>query len=218
MSREKFEAWWQDNYHNGNPPRFGWEHWRDGNGYKIDDDESELDGMWEAWKAATASSTKPIGEVKIYSASPSDMSPPVDAKSFCVDFVLAADYAALQAERDQLAAELKQSQIDAGCYKTGMEASNERLVEMAAELSAVEAIHNDAVFITDEHYDQCPPEVQKIIGKLAVMLFPATDRFLAEQRAIGVEMLAEHLSGMRINASETSVREFAAQLRNEVKV
>lgn len=42
---------------------------------------------------------------------------------------------------------------------------------------------------------------------------PATDVFLAEVRASGVEMLAEHLSGMNISASETSVREFAAQLR-----
>jgi hypothetical protein len=53
--REKFEAWWEVNYHNGNPPRFGWEHWRDGDGYKIDDDESELDGMWESWQAAHSS-------------------------------------------------------------------------------------------------------------------------------------------------------------------
>lgn len=52
--REKFEAWWERAQHNGNPPRFGWECWRDGEGYKVDDDESELDGMWEAWKAAGA--------------------------------------------------------------------------------------------------------------------------------------------------------------------
>lgn len=52
--REKFEAWWERTQHNGNPPRFGWECWRDGEGYKVDDDESELDGMWEAWKAAGA--------------------------------------------------------------------------------------------------------------------------------------------------------------------
>lgn len=51
--REKFEAWWERTQHNGNPPRFGWECWRDGGGYKVDDDESELDGMWEAWKAAS---------------------------------------------------------------------------------------------------------------------------------------------------------------------
>lgn len=53
--RENFEQWWEINYHNGNPPRFGWEHWRDGDGYQIDDDESEQDGMWEAWQAAHSS-------------------------------------------------------------------------------------------------------------------------------------------------------------------
>lgn len=53
-SREQFEAWWEINYHNGNPPRFGWAAWRDGDGYQIDDDEPELDGMWQAWQAATS--------------------------------------------------------------------------------------------------------------------------------------------------------------------
>ena len=52
--REKFEAWWERTQHNGNAPRFGWSHWRDGEGYKVDDDDSELDGMWSAWKAASA--------------------------------------------------------------------------------------------------------------------------------------------------------------------
>ncbi|RYI66397.1 hypothetical protein EVG17_27550 [Klebsiella pneumoniae] len=52
--REKFEAWWERTQHNGNPPRFGWSHWSDGEGYKVDDDNSELDGMWSAWKAAGA--------------------------------------------------------------------------------------------------------------------------------------------------------------------
>lgn len=61
-SREKFEAWWEENYHNGNPPRFGWEAWRDGDGYKIDDDESELDGMWQAWQAAESASEQKLEE------------------------------------------------------------------------------------------------------------------------------------------------------------
>lgn len=47
--------------------------------------------------------------------------------------VTTAAVRAMQAERDQLAAELKQSQIDAGCYKKGMEASNERLFQVTAE-------------------------------------------------------------------------------------
>jgi hypothetical protein len=50
-SRKAFERWWEVNYHNGNPPRFGWEHWREGNGYKVDDDDSELDDMWKAFLA-----------------------------------------------------------------------------------------------------------------------------------------------------------------------
>ncbi|EPO1082266.1 hypothetical protein ACT6F8_002665 [Cronobacter dublinensis] len=41
----------------------------------------------------------------------------------------------------------------------------------------------------------------------------ACDAFLREVRAQGVEMLAEHLSGLRINVSETSVRELSSQLR-----
>ncbi|MEX5203064.1 hypothetical protein P0248_00115 [Citrobacter freundii] len=61
-SREKFEAWWEVNYHNGNPPRFGWEAWRDGDGYQIDDDESELDGMWQAWQAAESASEQQLEE------------------------------------------------------------------------------------------------------------------------------------------------------------
>ncbi|HIH4330026.1 hypothetical protein [Citrobacter freundii] len=54
--------------------------------------------------------------------------------------------------------------------------------DLAAELSAVDKIHNEAVFITDDHYEQCPPEVQKIIRSLAVLQIPACDAFLAEVR------------------------------------
>ena len=55
--------------------------------------------------------------------------------------------------------------------------------DLAAELSAVDKIHNEAVFITDDHYEQCPPEVQKIIRSLAVLQIPACNAFLAEVRA-----------------------------------
>ncbi|WP_370905976.1 hypothetical protein [Citrobacter koseri] len=69
--------------------------------------------------------------------------------------------------------------------------ATEKLVQerdaLAAELSAVESIHNDAVFITDEHYEQCPREVQKIVRSLAVLQIPAYDSFLDEVRAQGVE-------------------------------
>lgn len=54
---------------------------------------------------------------------------------------------------------------------------------LAAELSAVDKIHNEAVFITDDHYEQSPSEVQKMIRSLAALQIPATDAFLAEVRA-----------------------------------
>ncbi|HGL4530286.1 TPA: hypothetical protein ACKE7O_001307 [Enterobacter roggenkampii] len=106
-----------------------------------------------------------------------------------------------------------------------------RCAALAAELCAVEAIHNDAVFITDEHYEQCPPEVQKMIRSLAVMQIPAYQAFLAEVRAQGVERYAEQLTSEAERAEETGwdgaakflrsesekVREFAAQLRKGVQ-
>lgn len=42
---------------------------------------------------------------------------------------------------------------------------------------------------------------------------PATDSILREAEARGVDSLADHLSGMNISVSETSIREFAKQLR-----
>lgn len=69
-----------------------------------------------------------------------------------------------------------------------------QLAVLAAELSAIDAIHNDAVFITDEHYEQCPSEVQKIIGALAVLKIPAYQAFLAEVRASGADECVRQLA------------------------
>lgn len=87
--------------------------------------------------------------------------------------------------------------------------------ELAAELSAVDKIHNEAVFITDDHYEQCPPEVQKMIRSLAVLQIPAYDAFLAEVRAQGVEMFAASLKvvGGHEHPYSAVANEFAAELR-----
>lgn len=86
--------------------------------------------------------------------------------------------------------------------------------ELAAELSAVDKIHNEAVFITDAHYEQCPPEVQKMIRSLAVLQIPACDAFLAEVRAQGVDALAQTLDGLiAVSVTRSYITEFAAQLR-----
>ncbi len=100
-----------------------------------------------------------------------------------------------------------------------------RCAALAAELNAVEAIHDDAVFITDDHYEQCPPEVQKIIRSLAVMQTPACKAFLAEVRASAVDEACLKISNAIVNccqdeqigldAAATICADFAAQLRQE---
>ncbi|ENR4994244.1 hypothetical protein ACEVQL_002255 [Enterobacter roggenkampii] len=105
--------------------------------------------------------------------------------------------------------------------------SEARCSALAAELRAVDAIHNDAVFITDEHYEHCPPEVQKMIRSLAVLQIPAYQAFLAEVRAAAVDEVCLKISNAIINCYQdemvgldeaaTICGEFAAQLRKGVQ-
>lgn len=109
------------------------------------------------------------------------------------------------------------------CWQAASKASEQQLAVVVAELSAIEAIHNDAVFITDEHYEQCPPEVQKMIGALAALRIPAYDAYLAEVRASAVDEACLKISNAIINCYQdeqvgldeaaTICGEFAAQLR-----
>lgn len=48
-------------------------------------------------------------QVKIYTASPSDLSPPVQSESFCVDLVLASDYRELEAKCAALRDDMRQA-------------------------------------------------------------------------------------------------------------
>ncbi|HHR4398580.1 TPA: hypothetical protein ACS52L_004268 [Salmonella enterica] len=106
--------------------------------------------------------------------------------------------------------------------ETSLANAESKCRELAAELSAVDKIHNEAVFITDDHYEQCPPEVQKIIRSLAVLQIPVYDAFLAEVRAQGVEGFLKFCgeeNSVFIEAKayyrslSDAVDEFAAQLR-----
>lgn len=107
-----------------------------------------------------------------------------------------------------------------------------RCAALAAELSAVEVIHNEAVFITDDHYEQCPPEVQKMIRSLAVLQIPAYQAFLAEVRAHDLKAFIRHHSAeldahiknggehfdeksVRIRDIIVSARLFREQIRKE---
>ncbi|EPP0970040.1 Uncharacterised protein [Enterobacter hormaechei] len=100
--------------------------------------------------------------------------------------------------------------------KLNYEELEARCAALAAELSAVEAIHNEAVFITDEHYEQCPPEVQKIIKSLAVMQITAYQAFLAEVRASGIDQWIVSRNG-RWNGTTKDAERFAENLRKGVQ-
>ncbi|MBS3048152.1 hypothetical protein [Enterobacter mori] len=83
---------------------------------------------------------------------------------------------------------LAESQREFRAADATIENMQMQVEKMAAELNAVEAIHTEAVFITDDHYEQCPPQVQKMIRSLAVLQIPAYQAFLAEVRAQGVDV------------------------------
>lgn len=81
------------------------------------------------------------------------------------DYVSHEDYAALEAKCAALAAELKQSHIDASCYKKGMEASNERLVQVAAENAGLNAFVDALLSIAWQGGSADGAEIQELALK-----------------------------------------------------
>ncbi|EHN6576597.1 Eae protein [Salmonella enterica subsp. enterica serovar Anecho] len=80
-------------------------------------------------------------EVKIYTASPSDLSPPVQSESFCVDMVLASDYAELEAKCAAMSAKLSMINdlmevADAFLAEVRASARNEGINYAASRLAA----------------------------------------------------------------------------------
>ncbi|WP_256867382.1 hypothetical protein, partial [Salmonella enterica] len=114
----------------------------------------------------------------------SDLSPPVQSESFCVDLVLASDYQELEAKCVALAVEngaLKKSEV--------------------------------------EFNDYCRHECEDV-GDTWVDDFtetPATDVFLAEVRAQGVEMLTADRKSEWMDSYIDDANEFAEQLRKGVQ-
>ncbi|MFA1615324.1 hypothetical protein ABME00_13990 [Citrobacter amalonaticus] len=103
-----------------------------------------------------------------------------------------------------LEAQLKQSKIDADCYKKGMEASNARLVQLAAENAALKSKAAELVHEASEVYSAYNSSITEHDGdfmdmqtlqEMQCVETPATDAFLAEVRAQGVE---EFLRGSQL--------------------
>ncbi|EPO4870444.1 hypothetical protein ACUA1P_005356 [Citrobacter farmeri] len=138
---------------------------------------------------------------------------------------------------EELEAQTKQLKIDADCYKNGMEASNARLVQLAAEnakladcanfyrlgFKPVKGAFGIEYRPTEQLLDDC--------GNTAIEAIktPATDAFLAEVRASAIDSLVDiktkqladmhpdtHAFGstaMSIRNQINELQVFAAQIR-----
>ncbi|EBJ0776691.1 hypothetical protein DOG16_18435 [Salmonella enterica] len=119
--------------------------------------------------------------IKIYTATPADLSPPVQSESFCVDLVLASDYRELEAKCAALAAEnaVKQEFIK-NCFRVaadGASMDGADILELGERLSLFRRETYQPVL----HGYICGREAGE--GAVCVMRAPATDAFLAEIRA-----------------------------------
>ncbi|HCB1065404.1 TPA: hypothetical protein MYN30_001066 [Klebsiella variicola subsp. variicola] len=103
----------------------------------------------------------------IYTATPADLSPPVQTDSFCVDLVLATEYQKLKDEFKQIAAE-----------NVALKQFPEQIVQFIGGLGTSEI----------------GIDTKEKIGLAAISIkTPATDRIVAEAEARGVEKAIAHL-------------------------
>ena len=129
----------------------------------------------------------------IYTATPADLSPPVQTDSFCVDLVLATDYQKLKDEFKQLAAENVALALENVAMK--------QIVDSVTNLDNEPQYHAEGMGcgledrgITDR-YDACrygwDEAMERIYGDVIPCAeeldFSATDRIVAGIKADGVE-------------------------------
>jgi hypothetical protein len=143
-------------------------------------------------------------------------------------FVKYKYYAALETKCAALAAELKQSRIDADCYKKGMEASNARLVQLAAENAALKSGAMDEIKVINRGGQAyCVKDGVQVNpmyargwndyrAKSLQSDTPATDAFMAEVLAQGVEMFGQYHNFSEKLFIQKEAQKFAAQLRKGV--
>lgn len=87
------------------------------------------------------------------------------------------------ARSDALSAELKQSKIDAGCYKHGMEQSNKRLTEIADENAVLKSNADKArQVIMSSKFDYWSDRCELLEAVRLIDETPATDAWVNEQR------------------------------------
>lgn len=154
-------------------------------------------------------------QVKIYTASPSDLSPPVQSESFCVDLVLASDYRELEAKCAALVVEnaVKQEFIKT-CFRAaadGVSMDGADIQEIGERLG----LFGRETYQPVLHGYICGREAGE--DTVYVMKPTPTDAFLAEVRAQGMEMAITHIEQTISPNHETVLNEYAAKIRKGVQ-
>lgn len=126
----------------------------------------------------------------IYTATPADLSPPVQTESFCVDLVLATDYQKLKDEFKQLAAENVALSKDAQRYRFIRErdmfgSDNESGLLSWEELAELECNEFDDAL--DARINHPNTGFIELDAKMQARKTPATDAYRAGIKADGVE-------------------------------
>lgn len=153
-------------------------------------------------------------DVKIYTITSDDLSPPITGEGFCTDMVRHSDYAALLAERDQLAAEnaaLKSAFDKPQAYLSwhAIPPTWEDPLPCGEYLD----VHDEAGHKNSDGTDCWP-----VFAKSEIET-PATDAWQREQMARGVDAAIAHLHKKfegtgHIGVPVMALEYLAQQLRN----
>lgn len=170
-------------------------------------------------------------EVKIYTIVSDQLSPPITGESFCTDMVRHSDYAELEAKYAVLTVDNDKAMESLKQADSAVKLAHEKFSALAAENAGLKhamAVTLEHVSVTDA--GQAGVAAMIINDAMHHGESPATDVFLAEVRAQGVEMFADKYRAQLtalpttseniFDAAHVSLRyqifdadEFAAQLR-----
>ena len=135
-----------------------------------------------------------MSEVKIYTVVSDELSPPVIGESFCTDMVRHSDYSALEQKLTDMAVQL--ANAESKCR------------ELAAENGGLKAVESNLVRNIINDLGDTEFQYEKVKT-------PATDAFLAEVRAQGVEMAACALDDVNQFNYANMLDDLAQKIRQE---
>lgn len=150
--------------------------------------------------------------IKIHTASPEDLSPPVQSESFCVDLVLASDYRELEVKCVALAAEnahARERHVFIRALAVSiLEHSGGRMDWRGAMEDATELLQTvDSVYAKTPATDACLAEVRaQSADELAELYFTLAaheaNRYIADSWRESARFAKDHAAQIRLEAAK----------------